>query len=193
MASLPGSHPRHRRSYSAAAIVDLRPLPQGLLVYSPLVMGLCRALVYVGAAVAAVGGVIASLLLAALALLAFVAGISYAAWQERLDRPEPAVAARVCWRRRCCLTVPALGQAIVEVALYLALVGAIAGAPLSTWPGGRAQDAVSRAVGLLHRCHFAGRCSIPGRHRRASAPALLARALGLSSLTLLLQKYVTGT
>lgn len=57
---------------------------------SPLVMGTCRALVYVAAAAAA--GMPASsgaaLALAALAMLAHVAGLTYAAKQESLDRIE---------------------------------------------------------------------------------------------------------
>jgi 4-hydroxybenzoate polyprenyltransferase len=58
---------------------------------SPLVMGACRALVYVAAAAAAAGGAPAAspaLGLAAFAMLAHVAGLTYAARQESLDRIE---------------------------------------------------------------------------------------------------------
>ena len=171
----------------AAAIVAYDLFHKGYS-FSPLVMGLCRALVYVGAAVAAVGGVIASLLLAALALLAFVAGISYAAWQERLDRPSQLWPLALL-APPLLLTVPALGQAIVGVALYLALVGAIAGA-LYLLARRPSADAVSRAVGLLIAAiSLVDAAFLAGIG--ALAPALLA-ALGFP-LTLLLQKYVTGT
>src|SRR5215475_8349336 len=52
----------------------------------PVVMGLCRALVYAGAAAAVMGGVPPIVVLAALAMLAYVAGITYAAQQESYDR-----------------------------------------------------------------------------------------------------------
>jgi 4-hydroxybenzoate polyprenyltransferase len=49
-------------------------------------MGLCRALVYVGAALVASGTVSGAVLVGAVALLAHVAGLTYAAKQESLDR-----------------------------------------------------------------------------------------------------------
>jgi len=56
---------------------------------SPLVMGACRALVYVAAAAAAGGSPTSPALgLAAFAILAHVAGLTYAARQESLDRIE---------------------------------------------------------------------------------------------------------
>src|SRR4051812_29879996 len=56
--------------------------------FAPVLMGMCRALVYAIAAMALVGTLSGPLIIAAVALLAYVAGISYAAWQERLDRPS---------------------------------------------------------------------------------------------------------
>lgn len=53
---------------------------------SPVLMGLCRALVYVGAAAAAVGSVPAPVLIGAACLLAHVVGLTYAAKQESLHR-----------------------------------------------------------------------------------------------------------
>jgi hypothetical protein len=53
---------------------------------SPIVMGLCRALVYIGVCVALTGSLSAAALIGALALAAHVAGITYAAKQEGLDR-----------------------------------------------------------------------------------------------------------
>jgi UbiA prenyltransferase family len=53
---------------------------------SPIVMGLCRALVYIGACVVVTGGLSIAVLIAALALASHVAGITYAAKQESLNR-----------------------------------------------------------------------------------------------------------
>lgn len=53
---------------------------------SPVVMGLCRALVYISACVAVTGALSAAALIGAVALAAHVAGITYAAKQEGLNR-----------------------------------------------------------------------------------------------------------
>jgi 4-hydroxybenzoate polyprenyltransferase len=156
-------------------------------LWSPLVMGLCRALVYVAAA-AAVGDISKTLLIAALALLAFVAGVSYAAWQERLDRP------RNLWPLALLappllLAWPALDHGIAGSAIYLALVGAIASA-LYLLAKRPIADAVPRAVGLL----IAAISLVDAAFLAALAavtPALVA-VTGFA-LTLTLQRYITGT
>jgi UbiA prenyltransferase family len=53
---------------------------------SPVVMGLCRALVYIGTGVAMAGGISKATIIGAAALACHVAGITYAAKQESLDR-----------------------------------------------------------------------------------------------------------
>jgi 4-hydroxybenzoate polyprenyltransferase len=53
---------------------------------SPILMGCCRALVYIGTAVAVAGSAPQATVLGALALASHVAGITYAAKQESLDR-----------------------------------------------------------------------------------------------------------
>ena len=53
---------------------------------SPVVMGLCRALVYIGTGVAMAGGISNATVIGAAALACHVAGITYAAKQESLDR-----------------------------------------------------------------------------------------------------------
>jgi 4-hydroxybenzoate polyprenyltransferase len=53
---------------------------------SPVEMGLCRALVYIGTGVAMAGGISNATLIGAAALACHVAGITYAAKQESLDR-----------------------------------------------------------------------------------------------------------
>lgn len=53
---------------------------------SPILMGCCRALVYIGTAIALAGGASQATMLGALALASHVAGITYAAKQESLDK-----------------------------------------------------------------------------------------------------------
>ena len=53
---------------------------------SPIVMGLCRALVYIGTGVAISGSTSHATIVGAVALASHVAGITYAAKQESLDR-----------------------------------------------------------------------------------------------------------
>jgi 4-hydroxybenzoate polyprenyltransferase len=57
-------------------------------VLSPVVMGLCRALVYIGTGVAVTGSASNATIIGAVALACHVAGITYAAKQESLDRVE---------------------------------------------------------------------------------------------------------
>lgn len=53
---------------------------------SPIVMGLCRALVYIGTGAAVTGSTSHATIVGAIALASHVAGITYAAKQENLDR-----------------------------------------------------------------------------------------------------------
>jgi 4-hydroxybenzoate polyprenyltransferase len=53
---------------------------------SPLVMGICRALVYIGTGAALAGTTSTAMMIGAAALASHVAGITYAAKQESLDR-----------------------------------------------------------------------------------------------------------
>ena len=69
-----------------AAMIVLYDLHHKENPFSPVLMGLCRSLIYVGAAVVASGGVPTAILVAGAALLAHVAGLTYAAKQESLNR-----------------------------------------------------------------------------------------------------------
>jgi 4-hydroxybenzoate polyprenyltransferase len=53
---------------------------------SPLVMGLCRALVCIGTCIAVTGGISNAVLIGAFALASHVAGLTYAAKQENLNK-----------------------------------------------------------------------------------------------------------
>lgn len=55
---------------------------------SPIVMGTCRALVYIATGAALTGGTSTATMIGAIALASHVAGITYAAKQESLDRVE---------------------------------------------------------------------------------------------------------
>jgi 4-hydroxybenzoate polyprenyltransferase len=90
---------------------------------APVIMGLCRALVYCGAAAATTGSVPTATIVAALALLSYVAGLTYAARQESYDRvgnlwPLAMLIAPML------LALPALTQGFVAILIYLALIGA---------------------------------------------------------------------
>lgn len=155
---------------------------------APVVMGLCRALVYCGAAAAAVGSVSGALVIAALTLLAYVAGLTYAAKQESLDRvgnlwPLLVLATPMV------LGLPALQQGIAAIAIYLALIGASAYATYLLWKRPFA-GAVPQAVGWL----IAG-ISLVDATQLASAGAIVPAlvAVGGFVLTLILQKYIAGT
>jgi 4-hydroxybenzoate polyprenyltransferase len=154
---------------------------------APVVMGLCRALVYCAAAAAA-QGVPLAVMIASLALLAYVAGITYAAQQESFDRVGNLWPLLV-------LTAPmlvaaaALREGAVAVLIYLALIGSTAYAiyllAARPMPG-----AVPRAVSVL----IAG-ISLLDAALLAAAGAIipaLAAILGFPA-TLMLQRHIPGT
>lgn len=155
---------------------------------APVVMGLCRALVYCGAAAAATLTVPAGVIVAALALLAYVAGLTYAARQENYDRVGnlwPLVVLMV----PVLLVVPALGQGVIAALICVALISCIAyGIYLLArrpMPG-----AVPRAVGLL----IAGISLVDAAllaKEGTLAPALV--AMLAFPLTLFLQRHIPGT
>jgi 4-hydroxybenzoate polyprenyltransferase len=155
---------------------------------SPVMMGACRTFVYVGAAASATGEVRANVVIAGLALLAYVAGLTYAARQEALDRvgnlwPLAMLSAPAV------LALPALGQGPLAAAIYLGLIGwtgfaiyLLARRPMS--------GAVPRAVGAL----IAG-ISLVDAALMVSAGAVVAPALAVIAFvaTVVLQKYIAGT
>ncbi|KAB2942021.1 MAG: UbiA family prenyltransferase [Hyphomicrobium sp.] len=113
---------------------------------APFIMGVCRALVYVTAALATTAALSATILVPAAALLAYVAGLTYSARMESLDRigtfwPLPLLAAPVIvagadtdFSLAAIIAFIALAACAVRVALLLRHRGA---------------GDVSRAVALL--------------------------------------------
>jgi 4-hydroxybenzoate polyprenyltransferase len=155
---------------------------------APLVMGLCRAFVYAGAAAAATGTVLPPVIAAGLAMLAFVAGVSFAARQERLDRvgnlwPLAALAAPIV------LTLPAYQNGMLAADVHLALTAAVAYAVylLAKRP---TPAAVPRAVVTL----IAG-ISLVDAAFLASVGAVNAALIAVLGFvaTVLAQRYVAGT
>jgi 4-hydroxybenzoate polyprenyltransferase len=151
-------------------------------------MGLCRALIYCAAAVTAIGTVPVAVGLAALAQLAYVAGLTYAARQESLNRvgnlwPLLVLAAPTV------LAWPALIKGLVSAVVYLAMIATTAYAIylLAARPMPRA---VPRAVGIL----IAGVSLVDAALLAAigaDIPALVA-ATGFVA-ALLLQRGIAGT
>jgi 4-hydroxybenzoate polyprenyltransferase len=153
----------------------------------PAIMGACRALVYVTAAALA-GSISVFIIVAATAVAAYVAGLTYAARQESLDKvgnlwPLALVAAPLL----AAMGVFQVGAGAVAIYLLLALWMGAAVYLLAKRPG---VGAVSRAVGWL----IAG-ISLCDAALLASAgamtPALV--AIGGFVVTLVAQKYVAGT
>lgn len=113
---------------------------------SPFVMGLCRALVYVTTGVAVAGAVSWDVLVPGLAILAYVAGLTYAARMEAFDRvgsfwPLALLAAPLL------LALPQIGLAPLNLIALAALIGC--GVWVWKLLSRRAPFDVSRAVGVL--------------------------------------------
>jgi 4-hydroxybenzoate polyprenyltransferase len=155
---------------------------------APVVMGLCRALVYCAAAAAVSGGVALPVVAAAAAMGAYVAALTYAARQESLDKvgnlwPLLLLAAPMV------LALGAVQHGVSAIAIYLLPVAATAFAVylLAKRPGA---GAVSRAVALLIAAiSLADAAMLVGFG--ALGPALAA-VVGFPA-TLTAQKYIAGT
>jgi hypothetical protein len=156
--------------------------------FAPVIMGACRALVYGATAAALSGGVTIFVAIAAVAIAAYVAGLTYAARQESLDKignlwPLALLAAPLV------AGIGVFHEGPGALAMYLLLAAWIAAAVylLARRPS---VGSVSRAVGWLiagiSLCDAAILASIG-----AIVPALA--AIGGFFLTLVLQKYVAGT
>jgi 4-hydroxybenzoate polyprenyltransferase len=171
----------------AAAIVAYDWFHKGNPV-APLVMGLCRGLVYCAAGAAAAGGFSGMPGIAAVALVAYTAGLTYAARQESLGTvgnlwPLLLLAAPMI------VTFPAVQHGLVGIAVYVALI-ANAGVALYLLARRPVTKSVPYAVGLL----IAG-LSLIDASFLASAGAITASAVAVGGFaaTLVLQRYVAGT
>jgi hypothetical protein len=171
----------------AAAIVAYDWFHKGNPV-APLVMGLCRGLIYCAAGAAAGGGFAGMPGIAAIALVAYTAGLTYAARQESLGTvgnlwPLLLLAAPMI------VTWPAVQHGIVGIAVYVAVI-ANAGVALYLLARRPVPKSVPYAVGLL----IAG-LSLVDACFLASVGAITASAVAVGGFaaTLVLQRYVAGT
>lgn len=155
--------------------------------FAPLVMGACRALVYVTTAAALGISPSSELLLSALALWAYVAGLTYAAKQEALNRLE-----RI-W------PLALLAMPFLNVAAHLGASPAAASAALALlaavgcsvhWLVRRKPGDVPRAVSLLIAA-IALNDALVAAASGATGVAIVCTAFFL--LTLFLQRLVPGT
>lgn len=153
----------------------------------PLLMGLCRALVYVAAACVVLARPPAPVYVGAVLLLAYLIGLTYIARQEHLGRvanlwPLLFLALPIAWGARAAL------QGGFVALLWLLLTAWMLFA-LSFLRRRRPGD-VPRAVGHL----LAGICLWDALViADAGQPALAAGALALFALTLMLQRFVAPT
>lgn len=156
--------------------------------FGPTVMGVCRALVY-GVAAAALGAAMPfAVAVPAVAIGAYVAGLSYAARQESLDKitnlwPLLLLAAPAA------VTIPAWQQGLAAIAVWLLMVvwSAAAVYLLARRP---VAGSVPLAVGWL----IAG-ISLCDAAMMASTGAIVPAAIAVVCFlaTLLAQKYIAGT
>jgi 4-hydroxybenzoate polyprenyltransferase len=175
-------------SFVLAAVIVWYDMFHKQNALSPVVMGLCRALIYGAAAAAVTGTVSITIGIMAVSLLAYVAGLTYAARQESFGKVGslwPLLVLSV----PMIIALPAFLHGPVAIAIYLLLAAASARAiymlAKRATPG-----AVSRAVGLLIAAISLVDAALLASVG-APAPALIA-CLGFV-VTLFLQKHVAGT
>jgi hypothetical protein len=130
----------------AAAIVLYDAWHKGNVV-APVIMGLCRALVYLGTGAAVSGHVLPALIVGAMALAAHVVGLTYAARQENLNHigrlwPLAVLAGPLL------LALPGIstGWLVIVAALLLCAVDIVA---IRLLAKRATADAVPRAVSML--------------------------------------------
>ena len=155
--------------------------------WSPLLMGLCRVLVYVTAALAVAGRLGAPVVIGATVLLSYLIGLTYVAKQENLAElrnlwPLVFLAAPFVYG------IPELTRAGIGAALYVLFLAWVCyGISLLVRPGRanipRAVVSFIAGISLLDGLLMAG----------AGAPGAAAWSVGGFGLTLALQRYVRGT
>jgi 4-hydroxybenzoate polyprenyltransferase len=180
-----------------AAIAMAALLAAAIVVYNfrhkgnpggPIVMGACRALVYCTSAAALTGSIPIFVFMWAGAIAAYVAGITYAARQENLDRVAN-LWPLVLLVAPMVITVEVFHRGLGSIAIYLSLVAWIATA-VYLLARGAAVGSVSRAVGWLIAGISLGDATILASADMIT-PALA--AIGGFLVTLVAQKYIAGT
>jgi 4-hydroxybenzoate polyprenyltransferase len=158
-------------------------------VLSPLVMGICRALVYIGTGAALAGNTSTAMMIGAVALASHVAGITYAARQESLDRvgnlwPLALLAAPLL----AALPAVAGGWIVITAFLLLLAADAVAVRLLATRP-------VPGAVPLAVSGLIAAICLVDALVIALNGGGVLLIAICTAGypLTRLFQKSIPGT
>jgi 4-hydroxybenzoate polyprenyltransferase len=154
---------------------------------SPVVMGLCRVLIYVGAALAYAPQLPAVLWAGAGLLLCYLIGLTYVAKQENLERVENLwpllfLAAPVAWGAWRALQAPVTGL------YWLAFTGWMLWA-LWFLRRRRKGDIPRAVVSLIAGISLLDAMLIAG----AGSPAIALVALAGFGLTLFFQRYIAGT
>lgn len=156
---------------------------------SPVVMGACRALVYIGTA-AALGAALAPMLWPAIALAAYVAGLTYAAKQERLMQASTLIPLLLLSAPLVYVLVTAPGTvgSGVGAAAAIALIGA---SGFGLWRLYRRRPGdVPQAIGLL----IAAIALVDGLMAATTGAGMAVLVCwGLFGLTLLFQRFIPGT
>ncbi len=153
---------------------------------SPLIMGLCRLLIYITAALVVSGRIATPVLAGAAALLSYLIGLTYIAKQENLARFRnawPLLFLAVPFIYAMPIVVDTVGAALLYVG-FLAWVGyslSFLRARRMNIPG--AVVRLLAGICLLDALLMAG----------ANEPMLAAAAIGGFVLTRILQGYVAGT
>lgn len=154
---------------------------------APFVMGLCRALVYVGTAICAAAPLTLPLIGASAALLAYVAGLTFAAQEESFDRA-------ISWLPLALLMAP-VPWALVMLGNDWPTI-ALSGLTITTiilaiaWLQRREASDVKRAVSLL----IAAIALVDATFAASAGNTTIAIiCCALFALTLLLQRFIPGT
>lgn len=154
---------------------------------APFIMGLCRALVYIATAAAAAAAFSAPLLSASLVLLAYVAGLTFAAKEESFDRIQS-------WWPLLLLALPLIRGLAVGwgdlPTLLLVVVTAVAISVALGWVKRRSPGDVGRAVSLLIAAIALTDAVTSAAAGNASVAII---CCGLFVLTLLFQRVIPGT
>jgi len=154
---------------------------------SPLLMGVCRMLVYLCAGFAVATEIPGRLLIAAALLVCYLIGLTYAAKQEHVGRIEGT------WPLAFLVVpfvylLPEVLRAPLALVLYLALLGWVAWA-VSLLVRGGAGDVPRAVVSLIAGIALLDAVIIA----TAGEPALALAAAGAFAVTLALQRRVPGT
>jgi 4-hydroxybenzoate polyprenyltransferase len=182
-----GTWPAWASGFALAGVITYYDAHHKSNPLSPLVMGLCRVLVYVTAALAVAGRVAGAVAGGAAVLLCYLIGLTYVAKQENLSEvrnlwPLLFLAAPLVY------AAPTLGRGALAAVLYVALLAWVAYA-VSLLVRRERRDIRGAVVGLIAGISLLDALLIAGT---GDAVRTAAAVLGFA-LTLGFQRWVPGT